>query len=129
MCRNGQCINGLGSFQCLCHEGYENTPDGKNCVGESSAKSSRVGNQVEVRSGQKCRAVTGSSCLSLVHHAVRNQFRLVDAHKAGSKKFSQGFQVSRKVSSRHPKRARTRLEDKEAKDFKDSGKETSERRV
>lgn len=34
VCRNGQCINGLGSFQCLCHEGYENTADGKNCVGE-----------------------------------------------------------------------------------------------
>lgn len=33
VCRNGQCINGLGSFQCLCHEGYENTADGKNCVG------------------------------------------------------------------------------------------------
>ncbi|TNM88020.1 hypothetical protein fugu_006241 [Takifugu bimaculatus] len=32
VCRNGQCINGLGSFQCLCHEGYENTPDGKNCI-------------------------------------------------------------------------------------------------
>uniref|UniRef100_A0A3P8QNZ3 Fibrillin 2b n=1 Tax=Astatotilapia calliptera TaxID=8154 RepID=A0A3P8QNZ3_ASTCA len=63
VCRNGQCINGLGSFQCLCHEGYENTPDGKNCVGESSAKSSRVGNQVEVRSGQKCRAVTGEKTM------------------------------------------------------------------
>lgn len=33
VCRNGQCINGLGSFQCLCHDGYENTPDGKNCAG------------------------------------------------------------------------------------------------
>ncbi|TMS20029.1 Fibrillin-2, partial [Larimichthys crocea] len=32
VCRNGRCINGLGSFQCLCHEGFENTPDGKNCV-------------------------------------------------------------------------------------------------
>uniref|UniRef100_A0A3P8W7C8 Fibrillin 1 n=1 Tax=Cynoglossus semilaevis TaxID=244447 RepID=A0A3P8W7C8_CYNSE len=30
VCRNGQCINALGSFQCLCLEGYENTPDGKN---------------------------------------------------------------------------------------------------
>lgn len=34
VCRNGRCINGLGSFQCLCHEGFENTPDGKNCVGK-----------------------------------------------------------------------------------------------
>lgn len=37
VCRNGQCINSLGSFQCLCHEGYENTPDEKNCLGESAA--------------------------------------------------------------------------------------------
>lgn len=35
VCRNGQCINALGSFQCLCLEGYENTPDGKNCVGKN----------------------------------------------------------------------------------------------
>lgn len=34
VCRNGQCINGLGFFQCFCHEGYENTLDEKNCVGE-----------------------------------------------------------------------------------------------
>lgn len=39
VCRNGQCINGLGSFQCLCLEGYENTPDGKNCVGKTWMKS------------------------------------------------------------------------------------------
>lgn len=71
------------------------------------------------------------SCHSRKHHAVRNQFRLGDAHKAGdgSKKFSQGFQVSRKVSSRNSKRARTSLEDEEAKDFKDSGKKTRGRRV
>lgn len=31
-------MNGLGSFQCFCDEGYENTPDGKNCVGEPGAK-------------------------------------------------------------------------------------------
>lgn len=34
VCRNGQCVNGLGSFQCLCQEGYENSPDGKNCIGK-----------------------------------------------------------------------------------------------
>ncbi|XP_029819725.1 LOW QUALITY PROTEIN: fibrillin-2 [Manacus vitellinus] len=32
VCRNGQCINSVGSFQCLCQEGYDRTPDGKNCV-------------------------------------------------------------------------------------------------
>lgn len=34
VCRNGQCINNIGSFQCLCQEGYEITPDGKNCIGK-----------------------------------------------------------------------------------------------
>ena len=38
VCRNGQCINGLGSFQCVCYKGYENTADGKNCVGKSCGK-------------------------------------------------------------------------------------------
>ncbi|KAI4882658.1 hypothetical protein NFI96_001503 [Prochilodus magdalenae] len=32
LCRNGQCINTAGSFQCLCDEGYELALDGKNCV-------------------------------------------------------------------------------------------------
>lgn len=35
VCRSGHCINSLGSFQCLCLEGYELTPDSKNCVGKS----------------------------------------------------------------------------------------------
>lgn len=34
VCRNGQCFNSIGSFQCLCQEGYELTPDRKNCMGE-----------------------------------------------------------------------------------------------
>lgn len=50
VCRNGQCINSIGSFQCLCQEGYDRTLDGKNCVGE-------------------CLGVSGSSsCCS--HHAL-----------------------------------------------------------
>ncbi|XP_016101547.1 fibrillin-2b [Sinocyclocheilus grahami] len=32
VCRNGQCINSMGSFRCLCLDGYNLTPDGKNCV-------------------------------------------------------------------------------------------------
>lgn len=35
VCRYGHCVNSLGSFQCLCLEGYELTPDSKNCVGKS----------------------------------------------------------------------------------------------
>lgn len=34
LCRNGQCINTVGSFQCQCHEGYEVAPDGRTCMGE-----------------------------------------------------------------------------------------------
>ncbi|KAB0392530.1 hypothetical protein E2I00_001724, partial [Balaenoptera physalus] len=32
VCRNGRCFNEIGSFKCLCNEGYELTPDGKNCI-------------------------------------------------------------------------------------------------
>ena len=34
LCRNGQCINTVGSFQCQCNDGYEVAPDGRTCVGE-----------------------------------------------------------------------------------------------
>lgn len=34
LCRNGQCVNTIGSFQCLCNEGYEVALDGRTCVGE-----------------------------------------------------------------------------------------------
>lgn len=34
VCRNGRCFNEVGSFKCLCNEGYELTPDGKNCIGK-----------------------------------------------------------------------------------------------
>ncbi|XP_056680679.1 fibrillin-2 isoform X2 [Monodelphis domestica] len=30
--RNGQCFNEISSFKCLCNEGYEFTPDGKNYI-------------------------------------------------------------------------------------------------
>lgn len=35
VCRNGRCFNEIGSFKCLCNEGYELTPDGKNCIGKT----------------------------------------------------------------------------------------------
>lgn len=34
LCRNGQCVNTIGSFQCLCNDGYEVALDGRTCVGE-----------------------------------------------------------------------------------------------
>lgn len=33
VCRNGRCFNEIGSFKCLCNEGYELTLDAKNCIG------------------------------------------------------------------------------------------------
>lgn len=33
LCRNGRCVNNVGSFQCLCSEGYELSLDGKTCIG------------------------------------------------------------------------------------------------
>ncbi|KAL2300849.1 hypothetical protein Nmel_013740 [Mimus melanotis] len=32
LCRNGQCVNTIGSFQCLCNDGYEVALDGRTCV-------------------------------------------------------------------------------------------------
>jgi len=34
LCRNGQCVNTIGSFQCLCNDGYEVSLDGRTCAGE-----------------------------------------------------------------------------------------------
>lgn len=33
LCRNGQCVNVEGSYQCLCYDGFEQSPDGKSCIG------------------------------------------------------------------------------------------------
>lgn len=35
VCQFGQCLNTAGSFHCLCQDGLELTPNGKNCIGES----------------------------------------------------------------------------------------------
>lgn len=34
LCRNGQCVNSIGSFLCECNDGYELTPDGRLCAGK-----------------------------------------------------------------------------------------------
>ena len=34
LCRNGQCVNMAGTFQCSCDTGYQATPDRQSCVGE-----------------------------------------------------------------------------------------------
>lgn len=33
MCRNGQCVNTIGTYLCVCHDGYELTLDGRLCAG------------------------------------------------------------------------------------------------
>lgn len=35
MCRNGICVNGDGSFKCICNPGYKLSPDGHFCIGMS----------------------------------------------------------------------------------------------
>lgn len=34
LCKNGQCVNMAGTFQCSCDTGYQATPDRQSCVGE-----------------------------------------------------------------------------------------------
>lgn len=37
LCRNGQCVNTVGGFLCMCNDGYELTPDGRLCAGSDRA--------------------------------------------------------------------------------------------
>lgn len=38
LCRNGQCLNTVGAFLCVCNDGYELTADGRLCVGEEAPR-------------------------------------------------------------------------------------------
>lgn len=35
LCRNGQCVNTVGAFFCICNDGYELTLDGRVCSGNT----------------------------------------------------------------------------------------------
>lgn len=54
LCRNGQCVNTIGSFQCLCNDGYEVALDGRTCVGKyfllGSKKKSATNSEMTVLS-------------------------------------------------------------------------------
>lgn len=41
LCKNGQCVNMAGTFQCACDTGYQATPDRQSCVGEWPAQRRR----------------------------------------------------------------------------------------
>lgn len=34
LCRNGQCVNTVGNFLCVCNDGYELSPDKRLCIGK-----------------------------------------------------------------------------------------------
>lgn len=34
VCRNGQCVNTVGTFLCVCNDGYELSLDGRLCSGK-----------------------------------------------------------------------------------------------
>lgn len=36
LCRNGRCVNIIGTYQCACDSGFQATPDRQGCVGECS---------------------------------------------------------------------------------------------
>lgn len=38
VCSNGLCINTAGSFHCRCKDGFQISPDGRNCLGELSLR-------------------------------------------------------------------------------------------
>lgn len=38
LCRNGQCLNVVGTFLCVCNDGYELTADGRLCAGKEALR-------------------------------------------------------------------------------------------
>lgn len=38
LCRHGRCVNLEGSYQCYCYDGFEQSVDGKSCIGEITIK-------------------------------------------------------------------------------------------
>lgn len=38
LCKNGQCLNTLGSFSCVCKPGYTSDISSTQCVGESESQ-------------------------------------------------------------------------------------------
>lgn len=38
LCKNGRCINTLGSYRCLCNKGYKHDHTGTQCKGKIDVK-------------------------------------------------------------------------------------------
>lgn len=34
LCKNGRCINAMGSYRCICNKGYKPDQSGTKCVGK-----------------------------------------------------------------------------------------------
>lgn len=35
-CPNGRCLNTMGSYRCVCDDGYKVGPSGKECIGKTT---------------------------------------------------------------------------------------------
>ena len=42
LCRNGQCLNTVGTFYCVCGDGYELSTDGRVCNGAATPRSTQL---------------------------------------------------------------------------------------
>jgi len=71
VCANGDCINLLGSFNCICHAGYTLTADRTTCVGTTLCLSVCLSVSLSVRV-----CLPGLSVVSLVLYCRKFQLKV-----------------------------------------------------